>query len=269
MSSYPRRGAGSRRSSSSPEASSAGDNFTDAEVATGQEIRCLYVRERSSHESRKAGVPITWEISSRWDGRPGKYMAETDDNGEPILAEGSKPIAPIWPKIARVLMEAKIQPSAFISYVFSCGMMLSAPEPNQLTSQKFLDGYAESRNPQHEKEDCQAMFNSQRNIAHIEIAGHERDGCTKKDAYLMTSVGPMNHLTPLFRYCLAARFDYKPVMDLYFEQAAVEFCRGQAAFEAVWGQHLPAGFREQALRYYDEMFLGKVPDHADAESRPE
>ncbi len=258
MSNHPRgKGGRSRSDSSGPGATPLSEGYTDAEVALGQVIRVLYVRERSVYETNLNRVPVEWKVPPRWDGKPQQYL----DDGEP--AEGGKAIGPTWPKIARVLLLNRIDPSVYVRWTFSARLVRGAPEPSHLHSDSFVSAYVNSRSPAKEREKHQMKFESQRSRAATDINYRKSLGDSERDAYLRAIVDVSNGLTPLFRYCLAVICKHAGLMDTYFPQAAVQFCRAKRDYVAVWGRHLPSGFGDRAERYYGQVCLGEVPDDAE------
>ena len=257
------RGKGSRSCSDStgPGAASLSEGYTEAEVALGQQIRDAYVRERSAYESARAGVPVQWQVPARWDGKPMQVL----DTGEP--AEGGKAIGPTWPKIARCLLTHRIAAVHYVRWAFMSRLLSAAPEPNHLHSDKFVNTYVATRNPAQERAQHEVLFQSQRTRAATDIGYRVSMGYSERDAYLMAATDVANELTPLFRYCLAAICKHEGLMADYFPDAAIQFCRAQSDYLAVWGRYLPAGFGESAARFYREKVLGEVPE--DAECRPE
>lgn len=260
MKNHPRgEGGRSRPASSGPGAATLSEGYTDAEVALGQVIRALYVHERSTYESAVHRVPIAWKVPPRWDGKPQQYL----DDGEP--AEGGQAVGPTWPKIARRLLQARIEPTSYVAWAFKANLVRGAPEPSHLHSDSFVHNYIETRSPAKEREIASMEFESQRARAATDINYRKSNGETERDAYLLTITDASNGLTPLFRYCLAVICKHQGLQDSYFPQAAVQFCRAKRDYTAVWGRHLPAGFSDRAERYYGQECLGEVPDNAECE----
>jgi hypothetical protein len=236
------------------------DGFTPAEVALGQQVRAAYVRERSAVASAKAKVPVQYVVPRRWDGKAGSFI-----DGE--IAEGCKPVGPIWPKISRELLRRRIVPEQYVRWAFKAKMLREPPEPNHLLSSKFLDAFVASLDPARDRTLCEEDFASYRERASVDVAVHKASGSSERDAYLRVATNRNNGLPPLFRYCLAVMARHDGLANKFFPSAAVEYMRARTDYDAVWGRYLPAGFDERAATYYSEVVLGEVPD--DAETRPD
>lgn len=255
-----RRSGGSCSDSNDPAAASLSDGFSEAEVALGRQIRECYIRERTAFESQRKGVVVQWTCPRHWDGKPARLL-------DGVPAEGCKAVTPTWPKIARRLIEAGIEVYPYVRWAFETKMLRTAPEPNHLHGAAFIDGYLSQVDPAEQRTQCQLNFESERQRAATEIAWNKAVGSSERDAYLMTATHQANGLSPLFRYCLAVLAKHDGLAEKLFHSATVQYGRARNDYDMVWGQHLPADFRERAAQYYSEVVLQEVTE--DAEARPD
>lgn len=200
-------------------------------------VRACYVFERRRWESLRSGRQVDYRPPRVYSGAP----AVTVD-GELVLAKARRSE---WQSLAEWFAERGWHPESYIRLQFEYlpTNVARALEPKDLKSQE-----------------CQRIWSqfSQRNYAKVKVAldvqmsiaarifqYEKADGATDEEAMLEACASGESGLSPLFRYCLAAKQSgeaFRKPKNNYEAAAVVQYLRDQDAYREIWRDALPPGF---------------------------
>ena len=205
-------------------------------------IREIYVRERRLFEQRISGRPSHFHSGPQWDGGRGK---------------SGRTYKPVWPRIARFLLEHRFDPEVFVRRQFQLHSGEYVIKPNQLYGEVALDRYYEMARVS--RDEIVAALRGQQNalvravrqfqdMAMLE--GEEFPPSTIRASVLLEESAP---LSALYRYCMARSEGLKEIARVYRAAAVMQYMRDAALYDEIWGAKIPEGFKTYAREKYDKM----------------
>ncbi|QDT21389.1 hypothetical protein [Gimesia chilikensis] len=165
----------------------------------------------------------------------------------------------IWYELARALTSQIIPMGLFIdSQFYSSEKLYRSPSPRELLGQKAFQRYEKYHNKQADKLENTMVINLRSQIQKARTEINCKMGfstCTLESAVSYILVTEEDELSPLFCYCLLSQMERLSYMTQdYFVNAVLEYVPLRDEYDAVWGSHIPEGFRELALDTYCNLF---------------
>lgn len=191
------------------------------------------------------------------------YVPRPKDIERPKTA--ARPLLSEWHKLAECLLKRGIPPAEYVRLYFSKLPSLGeVPQLQQLASEQAIAGYWELRQDfvmqQRSKFRAQAA-SAARKIRLLQDPGDLVEGLSVVDATLWVLRDEGNTLTPLFRYCVAAREAardprFAELEERYYTAAALQLaqnCEGYvAAWDAGW---IPESLQRDAEHVYNAYYF--------------
>jgi hypothetical protein len=147
----------------------------------------------------------------------------------------------IWPKVAEVLVENEIQPTRFVEIQFRT--MTPFPMPNHLTGVAAMKRYKEY-GPESDKEtERQFIYEVDHLTSHLKISSPRR----------LLEREPST-LSPLFRYCMATKFNMEDLLEDLRERAIKQLVLDSSSY-AIYEEIIPDELKQK----YSQEWLGE-PD---------
>lgn len=217
-------------------------------VRTANEIRQVYIRERSAYESMVNGREIHWTVPKLYDGKPDLKIEDADE-GEGVVEKGSQNT---WLDLARKFLAKKIDPEPYIRESFDKMVLGKPPEPRQLLSEAAIEHWEKMKDKL--EGEVETALTIQTRLAYSGIT-YLRPAHTENQAYTLVLRDEDLDLSPLFRYCLAVRLGRKEPEFLTIAAgcrmgAVLQFMRYEEAYLKHWSAWLPRGFQAKARRWY-------------------
>ena len=181
-------------------------------------------------------------VARQWLGKPdyGREPMPRWDGGTDKFGTRHKPI---WPKIAKVLLQEAADPWMYMQAQFAAiGREI---RPN------FLYGKAALRNWEQFKagtaERVEQQLHNDREAVEAHLLPYTQHGMAFPRA-LALALGntTTNSASRLYRYCLAVRNDLPAVAAFFYESALLQYLYQQEPYDAAWGPLLPTPLREFA-----------------------
>jgi hypothetical protein len=216
-------------------------------------VRVAYIQERGRWESLKSRKPITYKPPRRYDG-----VRPVTIDGEVTLENGQ---VSVWAKIITWCEARTIPPTEYIRVCFANLPMIScAPEPIQLLGEKYLQIWNDTWEGMPIK--LQEELTSQHQIARTNMIVQQRVyGETPEDAQLLVLTDSSLELSPLFRYCIAASINTKPlrrVATTFRAEAVLQYECYPTLYAAAWRDILPKGFAELSKTAYPAVIAQQL-----------
>jgi hypothetical protein len=215
-------------------------------------VKVCYTQERGRWESFKSGKLVIYKPPRSYDGRSAVTL---DGEVEIEIAKSS-----VWQRIVDWCDARKIQPEEYVRSAFvDLEMLLAAPEPNQLMSQRYMAKWEKISDGMVER--LRVSLISQKSIArrHI-IVNQSFHGDTPEFAQRLVLTDSSLDLSPLFRYCLAVSIGTKPMRKIarkFQAEAVLQFECHRTLYKTVWASVLPEGFSAMSKRLYP-LVLAKL-----------
>lgn len=227
-------------------------------------VKSCYIQERSRWETFKAGHTVMYKPPKSYDG----LRAITVD-GE-VELQRSK--SSVWFKLVNWCQHNDANPEEYVRVAFSSlPMSVSAPEPIQLMSNKYLEKWKSvsvtipevlTRKLQAEQRIASTHFVYRRTIYKEKHQFALRCVLTNADL----------ELSPLFRYCVAVDTntpDMQPIILKFFAEAVLQFECYREAYTSAWASVLPPKFSNQSKLAYpivlSRIGLGSAGNENDAQ----
>lgn len=182
----------------------------------------------------------------RWDGG-------TDD------ADG-RTYQPVWPKVARFILDHGLDPAAYIHVQFMHRRGLRPPAPTTLYSAAALARYEAQR--ELEVPNILVDWDRQKRSLDMRVAELRRNYPQAEDwRRITTALHDQQQVTAssLFRYCAAVRCGLQAVAAYYFKAALAQYVVQARQYDAAIGDAIPSELRQEAAATM-RSFTGKV-DH--------
>ena len=194
--------------------------------------RDVYIAERQAYETSVRGKTAKYRPGPKWDGG--------------VTSSGAR-TKPIWPKIAKFMLQHNLDPQRCIQYRFmqqSQGL-LRPVLPNQIALRKYLEDY---RNMTEElRRGLRTTFDTEKAFCRGRLIVLQSSGdmslAEALDTVLLNEEYP---LSPLFRYTLARETRRKTVSRRYRRQALAQYLRFPDDYDEIWGDVIPELFRVSA-----------------------
>ncbi len=204
------------------------NNTVMSERDLARQLRLCYERARAAREALKHNEPAS-------------------KGGAGYAAEAT---ADVWVRLARFCAGRSIDPVAYIDWTFDNALLgRSAPAPRQLLNHQharaFLDGLKE------DGREIEVAFRVQQQTARTNMLLAQRLGRqAPPDALAAVLLDESLPLSALYRYCLATSIGgerFRRIARLYEVEAARQYRRNRADYDAVWGRWIPERLRERSL----------------------
>jgi hypothetical protein len=216
-------------------------------------VREAYIAERRLRDEMRHDAPSNYLPATQWDG------------GRATRFDKTVYVKPIWPKIAKVVLDNHIDPVAYVRVQFAQKSMSSPdPQPNHLLGPKALERYRRAYPEQAMLQRTRDAFEHQKTALSVAVTNFMDLG-DMTDEQIFTAVVCSSQLpfTPLFRYCLAHQVKRPQLAERYFEDAAFEFCLQPKLYANVWGDWIPDGFATLAVAHVAVMQVSKNANNDD------
>lgn len=189
-------------------------------------IRQLWINAVRAYEQARTHKPCYYNSSPRWDGGSDAY---------------GRKYAPIWPKIAQIVIDEKLIPHVFIAVQFiKCKH--DAPVPTILLSNSALSKYhkAEFDFPKETRYhlELQNIAAKQAIDNQLRIGVDENIACSK--VVMDTHIS----LSALYRYSLAFHNKLMKAADFWKEDAIKQYISMPYIYDEVWGKLIPYTIRQ-------------------------
>jgi hypothetical protein len=221
----------------------------DGETLVAWSVKVTYAQVRSHWETLKAGKPVVYQPPRAYDGTTALLL-----EGE-YEVEKARPS--VWVALVDWCAARKIPPELYVRYCFR-GLSLdraAAPEPAQLKSEKYLEGWTKAKKLR--IEELRTSLAAQKTIAATRIVTRQsafgESGPLSQRAVL---TDPSLELSPLFRFCLATSIDTKAmrkVAQTFWAEAIVQFSSDPRGYAKAWKEWLPPRFAEIAADVYPKL----------------
>lgn len=208
-------------------------------------VKTCYTQERSRWETLRSGTTVEYRPPRSYSG-----MAPVTIDGEAELVPGKKSV---WQNLVNWCRQNNANPEEYIRVAFSSlPMTISAPEPHQLMTPKYLKKWKEvsgtivetlGRKLLAEKRIASTHFTLRRQMYKEPHAFALRCVLTNADL----------ELSPLFRYCVAIDTNTQETAVIsrrFFAEAVLQFECYRDAYTVAWSAALPDGFAKMSGRAY-------------------
>jgi hypothetical protein len=215
-------------------------------------IRLAYVQQRSEYESRRVGSPVVYNIPARYKGKGGVVL-----EGGLQLQKASRPI---WESLAEKFLRLKIDPPAYISFIFNQQYLARyAPEPNQLLADKAVALWRRETSTRNEV--AAVLRKVQTDTLDVEVFTVKRmNGVDEVTAIAAVLASSSVALSALFRYCVAKasyaktkRKIFKALAKAWYRGAVLQFMKNKNGYTSYWKELLPESFVEKAEDAYERV----------------
>lgn len=206
-------------------------------------VRTAYILERSEYETLRAGQWTSWS--------PKREADLFNERGKKVCSG----LNSVWEKVAQICRELQAHPASYVRVQFEAwNDPRRAPPPAFLVSRRAQDIYLEAM-PRKLAELNRAL-QAQKEVAIQQIRCLRRAGVESADEAAAIVIGDLTlPLSPLFRYCFAASLGSKQGESLCRRlraSAVAQYLRFADLYDQTWSQVLPASFRKEAERLWDE-----------------
>lgn len=162
---------------------------------------------------------------------------------------------PVWPSLARFMMEHALSPETYVHVIFaSLGPHEHPPKPNQLGGESYYRRYQRIVASGQLEDDIRLQFEIQKNLVRKVTVGNMDLYKTRKGVQIGVLCSP-EPIHPLVRYCLAVREGFEDLAERFFPRAAVQYMEAPDVYDKVWKEWIPPGFRERAEDHYRRLCL--------------
>jgi hypothetical protein len=200
-------------------------------AALAEKIRVVYWQLLGEAELRVTGqVGATRPRKvARWDG------------GQDASGRRYKPI---WPRLADYFIQNGVSPEDAIRAVFDRYVGGPPPAPNQVMVPDVVSLVEERKAKR--AEHIRYSVESERTAFQDEACFQERiHGKVNLNTLRELITSPWLNLTPLFRFCLSVRHDFRDLAQFYEDKAFAQYLNHPLAYEAVWRGWIPASFGQR------------------------
>lgn len=218
------------------------ESCTEAEYELALLVKRVYTEEYRSYLERTRGIACDFKPAPRWDGHPGGGGPE------------DKPQRSTWLRIARWFLAQEAPAEDFIRRVFDALTGGDPPFPNQLISRKAEEAYKQAASFS-EEELRIALATQKRTLETQYLLARRLGKCSEQDAMASVLLDEDLCLGALFRYCAARQLRGERFRDIaaeYRNEAAFDYVRNEAAYDAAWGDWVPDSFRSLARKIYEK-----------------
>lgn len=158
---------------------------------------------------------------------------------------------PIWYGIVQFAMDNGISPYTLVRETFRAWRSTTPPFPNMFTNPAAL---ARARQ-------AVGSYRTTRDdlrLAHLTFreattTNHLVYGLDMERAAVRALHDPYNGLSALYRYCLGVKGEAADVADRFRDVAFREYILDKQAYDAAWGDLIPAELRRAGDRFYREV----------------
>lgn len=204
--------------------------------------RDAYIAERTAYEIKKnkklakRKPPYVYQPAPRYDGGE-------DENGHHH--------EPVWPKIARFMITHHLDPYFCIRKRFEIARAGSAPWPNQIAVDAYLDIYTGEKEIL-TQQDVQVAFDLEKQYCRVALTStrYNREGVSKDMVWKSLLLDDLLEISPLMRYCLARQLGLTKVAELFVMRAMTQYVIAPKTYDVVWGGSIPEDFKEQTDAVY-------------------
>jgi hypothetical protein len=201
-------------------------------------VRTFYIMSYRQHVENRDGTRCTY----------GMYRLDRWDGG---YDEKGKWCEPTWIRIVEFALEHKVNPISLVRETFAAWKSKFPPYPNQFaTPSALLRVRTVERTYDRFAEDLALSDQTFRAAA---SSYHLHGGMSLDAAVTRVLNEPTNGLTPLYRYCMAARGGLDSVAARYAEQAFIDYILDKPAYDATWGDLITETLRQQAEDFLREV----------------
>lgn len=167
----------------------------------------------------------------------------------------------VWRALARDLAAVRIDPTAFVRAQFvTLEPGRPPPAPETLQGPEALRRYQNA--PDASRAAVRAAFITQMDAYRKAVSvRHFSKTCPRPLAAAQDSAlnDESRSMSPLFRFAMATALGLAGTADRFEAAAAVQYTAEADAYDLVWKQALPAGWRDRAVRLYEACRDAAVP----------
>lgn len=235
----------------------ANNSFTDGEERTAYTLKHTFLVERRKFQDSKRLEPSVGEVKCNIDLKP-KMSAGSDEHPEET-AKSVESKDMIWLTIARKVIARRMDPGLFVRrYFASLHSDSKSPRASMMNSDTVFNNYDRGREASNQI--IRVAFRIQTETAETEmcLAQQHEPKLTAWESVLTDDDIP---ISSLFRYCLALKIAlenksrrFKDVAEQYARLAALQYIEDPDVYDEVWGEWIPAGFRESSDVVYEEVY---------------
>jgi hypothetical protein len=203
-------------------------------------VRTYYILEHRRHvESRQGGGPCTYGCRPmpQWDGG--------------VAADGKVYAKPVWFGIVRYALTHEVNPILMIRATFREWRSPKPPLPNQ-----FANPLGLRRARIHTEPPAVLGANLKMEDHRFKAATtvHQLYDRMDVDAAARRALhDPTTDLSPLYRYCVGLLGGADDVAERFAREAFRIYVFDRSAYDAAWGDRIPAELREAADHFYGEV----------------
>jgi hypothetical protein len=203
-------------------------------------VRAVYIEERAAVERRMPGRTRPYEVHPKWDGKVSRRKPR------------QKPPAPIWPKIAKFILEHGLDLAGYIRQMFLITSLKGGrPDPNQLLGEAALTAFSKFGEVGLTVAAASRELVSERQalLSRVSVLAERPDATAGwiRNNVMMDENVP---LSALFRYSVGVQEKLQEPVVRYWRFALVQYFQGMDAYDRGWGDLVPKAFREEARRYF-------------------
>lgn len=210
-------------------------------------VKVVYMQERGRWETLKLGEVVEYQPPAKYDGK-----APVTLDKEVVLEAGK---SSLWQKIVDWCRSRKIGPESYIRYCFQALPLTytSAPEPDQLLSDKYLKKWKKGREKR--RIDVKLQLDLQKEKARREMTLRQlvyEQPAERAQIGVIAGGGDLG-LSPLFCYCLAVSIGtpkMRKIAQRLKAEAILQFESSRKLYKELWAEFLPKGFARESRELY-------------------
>jgi hypothetical protein len=205
---------------------------------TANVIREVYIEERRNLHASQTGMPSYYAPGKHWDG------------GEPKPHQPGKYTEPIWPKIAKFVLDFSVDPEKYVRTQFRLRAANAAIlQPNMLTTQVAMAKYRQASSENFTREMLREEFEQQKLALTLAIARYnDFPGWTENERHCSMISDSTVHITPLMRFCVANSLGITRIADYYYDDAQRQYLWQPDDYDKIWKGWLPEFFTTAARK---------------------
>lgn len=207
-----------------------------------RQIRSLYALNYRAHQEQQGTRGSDW--------RPSKYWERGERN--PQTGEQET----VWRRIARFVLEHRLEPVRFMERQFRYWKPGSCPLPNQLVGPAALTRYQQGQAEDAEEYSLASLRRQlEAQLLHFQTRANFYFDCgqrTSQQCWRLALEEP-GALTPLFRYALAVSERLNDLTARWEMDAVLQYLRAQEHYREAWAALLPAEFDQLAGQRYRQL----------------
>jgi hypothetical protein len=209
----------------------------------GKTLRELWIEEKRKYAQSQGGNQTKYKPGPRLDGG-------CDSVG--------RSFKPIWPRLAKFVLDYKLDPVAFVRSQFESCKGRPPVSPQMLTSSMALQRYRHYTANNVNIVELQLARDIQIRSARDAIELNKRlYGPTSLDVYRDVILDVNVAITALFRYMLAIECNIPELAQRWYEQALKQYMYEQDAYDLVWGPLIPQDLKLRATNVRQTASLSK------------